>query len=159
MAKMLVLRWTPITTNSGIWFDSNLVILNGTSGVQIEMPLHHCHYLSFQYELQIEMKGNGNDVTAFQSMTGNNFVTCFQDYFGDIWDKIIPHPGIGQVIKFRVNRLPDYACIRGDIEDGGDVDPENPDVPMNAFCGSEGEPFRDIDSEFLLGRQRAVINP
>jgi len=30
---------------------------------------------------------------------------------------------------------------------------------MNAFCGSEGEPFRDIDSEFLLGRQRAVINP
>lgn len=103
---MLVLRWTPITTNSGIWFDSNLVILNGTSGVHIEM------------------KGNGNDVTAFQSMTGNKFVTCFQDYFGDIWDKIIPHPGIGQVIKFRVNRLPDYACIRGDIEDGGDVDPE-----------------------------------
>ena len=89
MAKMLVLRWTPITTNSGIWFDSNLVILNGTSGVHIEM------------------KGNGNDVTAFQSMTGNKFVTCFQDYFGDIWDKIIPHPGIGQVIKFRVNRLPD----------------------------------------------------
>lgn len=106
MAKMLVLRWTPITTNNGIWFDSNLVILNGTSGVHIEM------------------KGNGNDVTAFQSMTGNKFVTCFQDYFGDIWDKIIPHPGIGQVIKFRVNRLPDYACIRGDIEDGGDVDPE-----------------------------------
>lgn len=103
---MLVLRWTPITTNNGIWFDSNLVILNGTSGVHIEM------------------KGNGNDVTAFQSMTGNKFVTCFQDYFGDIWDKIIPHPGIGQVIKFRVNRLPDYACIRGDIEDGGDVDPE-----------------------------------
>lgn len=95
MAKMLVLRWTPITTNSGIWFDSNLVILNGTSGVHIEM------------------KGNGNDVTAFQSMTGNKFVTCFQDYFGDIWDKIIPHPGIGQVMKFRVNKLPDYACIRG----------------------------------------------
>ena len=37
MAKMLVLRWTPITTNSGIWFDSNLVILTGTSGVHIEM--------------------------------------------------------------------------------------------------------------------------
>ena len=51
MAKMLVLRWTPITTNNGIWFDSNLVILNGTSGVHIEM------------------KGNVNDVTAFQSMT------------------------------------------------------------------------------------------
>ena len=62
-------------------------------------------------------------------------------------------------MKFRVNKLPDYACIRGDIEDGGDVDPENPSIPMNAFCGSEGEPFRDIDSEFLLGRQRSVINP
>ncbi len=55
-------------------------------------------------------------------MTGGKFVTCFQDYFGEVWDKIIPHPGIGQVIKFRINQLPDYAIIRGDIEDGGDPD-------------------------------------
>ena len=36
MAKMLMLRWKPINTVSGIWFDSNLIVLNGTSGVHIE---------------------------------------------------------------------------------------------------------------------------
>jgi len=113
--------------------------LNGTSGVHIES------------------KKSNLDVTTFQSMTGGKFVTCFQDYFGEVWDKIIPHPGIGQVIKFRINQLPDYAIIRGDIEDGGDPDPEHPDIPMNAFCGKEGEPFRDKNSDFFCGKQ--VINP
>ena len=83
MAKMLMLRWKPINTGNGIWFDSNLIVLNGTSGVHIES------------------KKSNLDVTTFQSMTGGKFVTCFQDYFGEVWDKIIPHPGIGQVIKFR----------------------------------------------------------
>lgn len=141
MARTLHLRWTPVTTNNGIWFDSNLVILNGTSGAHIEM------------------RGNGNEVSIYQSMTGTKFVTFLQDYFGDLWDQIISQPGIGQVIKFRVNRLPEYAIVYGDIEDGGDIDPNNPDIPMNAFCGSEGEPFRDIDTEFFLGRQRSLINP
>ena len=136
MAKMLMLRWKPINTGNGIWFDSNLIVLNGTSGVHIES------------------KKSNLDVTTFQSMTGGKFVTCFQDYFGEVWDKIIPHPGIGQVIKFRINQLPDYAIIRGDIEDGGDPDPEH---PMNAFCGKEGEPFRDKNSDFFCGKQ--VINP
>lgn len=36
MAKMLMLRWKPINTGNGIWFDSNLIVLNGTSGVHIE---------------------------------------------------------------------------------------------------------------------------
>ena len=139
MAKMLMLRWKPINTVSGIWFDSNLIVLNGTSGVHIES------------------KKSNLDVTTFQSMTGGKFVTCFQDYFGEVWDKIIPHPGIGQVIKFRINQLPDYAIIRGDIEDGGDPDPEHPDIPMNAFCGKDGEPFRDKNSDFFCGKQ--VINP
>lgn len=139
---MLLLRWTKVITSSGTWFDSNLVIIRGLSGVHIEM------------------EGNGNSVTTFQSMTGNKFVTCFQDYFGDIWDKVIPHPGIGQVMKFRVNKLPEYACIRGNIEDAGDIDPDDPDgLPQNVFCGSEAEPFRDIDSEFLLGKQLGLINP
>lgn len=135
MAKMLQLRWTRIETQNGIWFDSNRVILNGVCGIHVEM------------------KGQGNDITAMQSMTGDKYVSCFQDYFGDLWDKIIPHPGIGQTMKFRVNRLPDYAIIRGDVEDGGDVDPDNPEIPMNTFCGSKGEPFRGSDTELFLGKQ------
>lgn len=135
MAKMLQLRWTRIETQNGIWFDSNRVILNGVCGIHVEM------------------KGKRNDITAMQSMTGDKYVSCFQDYFGDLWDKIIPHPGIGQTMKFRVNRLPDYAIIMGDVEDGGDVDPDNPEIPMNTFCGSEGEPFRGSDTELFLGKQ------
>ncbi len=135
MAKMLQLRWTRIETQNGIWFDSNRVILHGICGIHVEM------------------KGQGNDITAMQSMTGDKYVSCFQDYFGDLWDKIIPHPGIGQTMKFRVNRLPDYAIIMGDVEDGGDVDPDNPEIPMNTFCGSEGEPFRGSDTELFLGKQ------
>lgn len=135
MAKMLQLRWTRIETQNGIWFDSNRVILHGICGIHVEM------------------KGQGNDITAMQSMTGDKYVSCFQDYFGDLWDKIIPHPGIGQTMKFRVNRLPDYAIIRGDVEDGGDVDPDNPEILMNAFCGSEGEPFRGNNTELFLGKQ------
>ena len=135
MAKMLQLRWTRIETQKGIWFDSNRVILHGICGIHVEM------------------KGQGNDITAMQSMTGDKYVSCFQDYFGDLWDKIIPHPGIGQTMKFRVNRLPDYAIIRGDVEDGGDVDPDNPEIPMNTFCGSEGEPFRGNNTELFLGKQ------
>jgi len=135
MAKMLQLRWTRIETQNGIWFDSNRVILHGICGIHVEM------------------KGQGNDITAMQSMTGDKYVSCFQDYFGDLWDKIIPYPGIGQTMKFRVNRLPDYAIIRGAVEDGGDVDPDNPEIPMNAFCGSEGEPFRGNNTELFLGKQ------
>lgn len=135
MAKMLQLRWTRIETQNGIWFDSNRVILHGICGIHVEM------------------KGQGNDITAMQSMTGDKYVSCFQDYFGDLWDKIIPHPGIGQTMKFRVNRLPDYAIIRGDVEDGGDVDPDNPEIPLNAFYGSEGEPFRGNNTELFLGKQ------
>lgn len=135
MAKMLQLRWTRIETQNGIWFDSNRVILHGICGIHVEM------------------KGQGNDITAMQSMTGDKYVSCFQDYFGDLWDKIIPHPGIGQTMKFRVNRLPDYAIISGDVEDGGDVDPDNPEIPMNAFCGSEGELFRGNNTELFLGKQ------
>lgn len=135
MAKMLQLRWTRIETQNGIWFDSNRVILHGICGIHVEM------------------KGQGNDITAMQSMTGDKYVSCFQDYFGDLWDKIIPHPGIGQTMKFRVNRLPDYAIILGDVEDGGDVDPDKPEIPMNAFCGSEGELFRGNNTELFLGKQ------
>ena len=73
----------------------------------------------------------------------------------EVWDKDIPHIGFGQVIKFRVRKLPDYAVVVGDIEDGGDVDPDNPDIP-NAFAGKEKEYFRGNNSELLLGKNKVT---
>lgn len=101
--KMLMLRFTKLNNVEGDWWDSNLIILNGPSGVHIEMP------------------GTGNSATTMQSMTGMKFVSNYQDYFGEVWDKDIPHIGFGQVIKFRVRKLPDYAVVVGDIEDGGEL--------------------------------------
>lgn len=118
----------------GDYWDSNLVILHGTSGIHLDMP------------------GADNDITVFQSMIGRNFVTCHHDYFGDTWDRVIPHPGIGQVIKFRVNHLPLFAQILGDIEDGGDPNPDDPNDILNAFAGSEGEYFCSKDSEYFIGK-------
>ena len=86
--KMLMLRFTKLNNVEGDWWDSNLIILNGPSGVHIEMP------------------GTGNSATTMQSMTGMKFVSNYQDYFGEVWDKDIPHIGFGQVIKFRVRKLP-----------------------------------------------------
>jgi hypothetical protein len=93
--KMLMLRFTKLNNVEGDWWDSNLIILNGPSGVHIEMP------------------GTGNSATTMQSMTGMKFVSNYQDYFGEVWDKDIPHIGFGQVIKFRVRKLPDYAVVVG----------------------------------------------
>ena len=36
--KMLMLRFTKLNNVEGDWWDSNLIILNGPSGVHIEMP-------------------------------------------------------------------------------------------------------------------------
>ena len=65
---------------------------------------------------------------------------------------------IGQVIKFRVRKLPDYAVVVGDIEDGGDVDTDNPDDIPNAFAGKEKEYFRGNNSELLLGKNKVYDN-
>ena len=35
--KMLMLRFTKLNNVEGDWWDSNLIILNGPSGVHIEM--------------------------------------------------------------------------------------------------------------------------
>ena len=117
MGKMLVVRWRGISRNNGIWFDSNVVMVNGRCGVDIEM------------------KGNGNDVRGFEWMRGKKFVRWFEDQLGDMWDKIIGDGGIGEVIKLGVNRVGDYGWIGGDIEEGGDVEGENGDVGMNGLCG------------------------
>lgn len=136
--KMLMLRFTKLNNVEGDWWDSNLIILNGPSGVHIEMP------------------GTGNSATTMQSMTGMKFVSNYQDYFGEVWDKDIPHIGFGQVIKFRVRKLPDYAVVMGDIEDGGDVNPDDPDDILNAFAGKEKEYFRGNNSELLLGKNKVT---
>lgn len=136
--KMLMLRFTKLNNVDGDWWDSNLIILNGPSGVHIEMP------------------GTGNSATTMQSMTGMKFVSNYQDYFGEVWDKDIPYIGFGQVIKFRVRKLPDYAVVMGDIEDGGDVNPDDPDDILNAFAGKEKEYFRGNNSELLLGKNKVT---
>ena len=59
-------------------------------------------------------------------------------------------------IKFRVRKLPDYAVVVGDIEDGGEVDPDNPDDIPNAFAGKEKEYFRGNNSELLLGKNKVT---
>ena len=112
MAQLL-LRWTKVTFNNQEWYDSNIIILNGNSGVHLEVD------------------GTGNYISVFQSMTGINFVTRLQDYFGPVWDMILPFPGIGQAIKLRVNKLPTFGIIKGDVQDGGDGDATD-----NAFAGS-----------------------
>nr|DAL07192.1 MAG TPA: hypothetical protein [Caudoviricetes sp.] len=151
MAKTIQLRWSqrisPI--DGSPYYESNLIQVNGPAGIHIEMD------------------GLGNRVTVFRSITGTKFVSCFQDYFGEVFDKDLLHIDIGQkyigyisafgtVVKFHVNKEPSYGCVVGDVEDLGDTDPDNPDIPQNVFCGKEGEPFRDINSEYLCGRQRSL---
>ena len=51
MAQLL-LRWTKVTFNNQEWYDSNIIILNGNSGVHLEVD------------------GTGNYISVFQSMTG-----------------------------------------------------------------------------------------
>ena len=36
-----------------------------------------------------------------ETVGGMKFVSNYQDYFGEVWDKDIPHIGFGQVIKCR----------------------------------------------------------
>lgn len=62
--------------------------------------------------------------------------------------------GVGQIVKFRINKLPTYAIIQGDeLIDAGDTNPEDPTDIMNGFAGSEGEYFRGKDTEIFAGKQ------
>ena len=61
---------------------------------------------------------------------------------------------MGQIVKFRINKLPSYAIIQGDdLTDAGDTNPDDPTDLVNAFAGSEGEYFRGKDTEIYAGKQ------
>lgn len=135
MANSFQLRFVKIQTPEQIdAYDSQLIILNGTSGVHLDM------------------EGSGNSVTILRSMTGQNFVSSQQDYFAGTWDGFIQQPAIGQVVKIRVNKLPLFGFIIGDVEDAGDSHPENPDDPMNALAGRGEEYFMGSDAGYFLGK-------
>lgn len=137
MAKSFQLRFTKVTTPEQIdAYDSQLIILNGTSGVHLDM------------------EGSGNSVTILHSMTGQNFVSSQQDYFAGTWDSFIRQPAIGQVIKVRVNKLPLFGYIIGDVEDAGDTNPDNPNDLINAFAGIEEVYFTGSDAGFFLGKNQ-----
>lgn len=140
MAKFLQLRWTkvndPGNTPNGYYYDSNLVKLNqGHADIQVQIP------------------SNDAEISYLLSLSGDKFVSIFHDYFGELHIKPIPVIGVGQILKFRVNKLPDNAIIIGDdLEDAGDINPDDPDDILNGFAGSEGEYFRDIYSEVFAGK-------
>lgn len=140
MAKQLLLRWTHIkTTEDGmeVW-ESQLIQVNGKSAVHLDMP--------------VEGKREGNSVNILHSLTGINFVSCQHDYFGEIWDEFIKHPGIGQVIKIRLNHKPLFGVILGDIEDAGHSNPENPEDLQNAFACIGGDYFCGSEASYFLGK-------
>lgn len=142
MAKSFQLRFTKVQTpevkdgyGSPIEaYDSQLIILNGTSGVHLDM------------------EGKGNSITILHSMTGQNFTSSQQDYFADTWDGIIRQPAIGQVVKIRVNKLPLFGYIIGDIEDAGDINSEDLNYLTNAFAGMEEEYFCGSDAGYFIGK-------
>lgn len=137
MAKSLQLRFVKVETPEQIIaYDSQLIILNGASGVHLDM------------------EGAGNSVTILHSMTGQNFVSSQQDYFAGIWDEFIKQPAIGQVVKVRVNKLPLFGFILGDIEDAGDSNPTNPEDLTNAFAGMEEVYFMGSDASYFVGKNQ-----
>lgn len=131
----LILRFTKVyDENQQVAYDSQLIQINDTSGVHLDM------------------EGSGNSVTTLRSMTGMNFVSCHQDYFATTSDFFIPHPGIGQTYKLRVNKLPIFGIIIGNVEDMGDPNPDDPNDIPNAFAGNEGEYFMGREGSYFLGK-------
>ena len=139
MAKYIQLRWTKIqnkgNTPDGYYFDSNLIKLNSSADIQVQLP-----------DRDVE-------ISYLLSVSGERFVSIFQDYFAELHIRPIPVKGHGQIMKFRVNKIPEYSAVIGDdIEDAGDVNPDDPSDIKNGFAGSEGEYFRGNDSEILVGK-------
>ena len=139
MAKYIQLRWTKIqnkgNTPDGYYFDSNLIKLNSSADIQVQLP-----------DRDVE-------ISYLLSVSGERFVSIFQDYFAELHIRPIPVKGHGQIMKFRVNKIPEYSAVIGDdIEDAGDVNPGDPSDIKNGFAGSEGEYFRGNDSEILVGK-------
>ena len=136
MASQLLLRFKLIKTvedGMEVW-ESNLFQVNGKSAYHLEMA------------------GDGNSVNVLHSLTGDHFVSCQHDYFGDIGEEFIKHPAIGQVVKLRLNHCPTFGIVVGDVIDMGD--PEEDGTVPNAFAGSEGEYFRDNQASYFLGKNQ-----
>lgn len=132
MAKIINLRWTKLDK----YYESNLVKVNGIAYIQV------------QFDNQRDV-----DISYLLSLSGDRFVSISQDYFANLHIRPIPIKGVGQIVKFRINKLPDYAIVMGDdLDDAGDVNPEDPEDITNGFAGSEGEYFRCINSEIFVGR-------
>lgn len=130
----LQLRFTQIELDGKIWYDSNLIKFNsGALGVHIEMEDIDSHYMAIHH-----------------SLSGQRFTSKYHDYFGVLYDNLIPFfIGVGQILKIRLDKMPSYAVVMGDIEDAGDIDPDNPDDIPNAFATQDMEYFRSGNSEIF----------
>lgn len=130
----LQLRFTQIELDGKIWYDSNLIKFNsGALGVHIEMEDLDSHYMAIHH-----------------SLSGQRFTSKYHDYFGVLYDNLIPFfIGVGQILKIRLDKMPTYAVVMGDVEDAGDIDPENPDDIPNAFATQDMEYFRSGNSEIF----------
>lgn len=139
MSKIIQLRWVkvpnPGNTPDGYYYDSSLVKLNSEADIQVQIPSRDV------------------EISYLLSLSGDRFVSICNDYFADLHIRPIPVKGKGQIVKFRMNKLPEYAIVMGDdIEDAGDTNPDNPEDIANGFAGSEGEYFRGKNSEVLVGK-------
>ena len=106
---------------------------SGALGLHVEIGDSDSHYLSVHH-----------------SLSGQRFTSKYHDYFGVLYDNLIPGlKGVGQIIKVRLDKLPDYALVMGNVEDAGDIDPDDPDNIPNAFASSDGEYFRSGSSEIF----------
>lgn len=130
----LQLRFTQIELDGKIWYDSNLIKFNsGALGVHIEMEDLDSHYMAIHH-----------------SLSGQRFTSKYHDYFGVLYDNLIPFfIGVGQILKIRLDKMPSYAVVMGDVEDAGDIDPDNPDDIPNAFATQDMEYFRSGNSEIF----------
>ena len=140
MAQIIPLRWTKVIApgnNQGYFYESNLVKVKGRSAVQVEVP-----------------NETGVDISYLVSLSGERFVSISQDYFAELHIRELKLYGVGQIVKFRINKLPSYAIIQGDdLTDAGDTNPDDPEDLVNAFAGSDGEYFRGKDTEIYAGKQ------
>ena len=140
MAQIIPLRWFRVEhsgNDRGYFYESNLVKVKGHASIQVEVPGEA-----------------GVDISYLVSLTGEKFVSIDQDYFSELHIRELNFYGVGQIVKFRINKLPSYAIIQGDdLTDAGDTNPDDPTDLVNAFAGSEGEYFRGKDTEIYAGKQ------
>ena len=87
----LQLRFTQIELDGKIWYDSNLIKFNsGALGVHIEMEDLDSHYMAIHH-----------------SLSGQRFTSKYHDYFGVLYDNLIPFfIGVGQILKIRLDKMP-----------------------------------------------------